>query len=287
MRRHDWKSPFEILKGEKPDVSHLKVFGCQAFVYVPPEKRINSLSSRSKMMIYIGFKAGTKAYRFMDPDTNRIEIQTTAVFDEKKFPKCTTEIGILEIPSFFNEDNEVEDLSPSPESDSEIPSEDTFFKQDETQYYDTQEGPSTPGPSDFFTRPSTPEQPPRILDTPPAPSKPKRERKIPVRPGNVYGEQRNPTDLQKQDRRRKLGMAIEGQPLFDQLLASAVEQIPAIAFDNRVVDMQHWDISKLQSKADRDAWYQAEEVEIALLNERGVIKDLIPLPKDRKAITCK
>jgi len=31
-------TPYEVWIGKKPSVSHLRVFGCEAFVYVPKEK---------------------------------------------------------------------------------------------------------------------------------------------------------------------------------------------------------------------------------------------------------
>ena len=34
------KTPYEVWFGQKPYVAHLRVFGCEAFVHVPKEKRI-------------------------------------------------------------------------------------------------------------------------------------------------------------------------------------------------------------------------------------------------------
>ena len=33
------KTPYEVWSGQKPFVAHLRVFGCEAFMHVPKEKR--------------------------------------------------------------------------------------------------------------------------------------------------------------------------------------------------------------------------------------------------------
>ena len=38
---HDWKIPFENLKHIKPDVTHLHVFGCGIYVFLPEEVCVN------------------------------------------------------------------------------------------------------------------------------------------------------------------------------------------------------------------------------------------------------
>jgi hypothetical protein len=35
MHRLKWDTPYTLLNGEVPDVSHLKVFGCGAYVHIP------------------------------------------------------------------------------------------------------------------------------------------------------------------------------------------------------------------------------------------------------------
>ncbi len=35
----EMKTPYERWYGRKPNLSHLKVFGCQAYVHVPDEER--------------------------------------------------------------------------------------------------------------------------------------------------------------------------------------------------------------------------------------------------------
>ena len=42
-----WQTPFEALRNDKPDVSHLHIFGCGAYVFLPEDIRANKLSPKS------------------------------------------------------------------------------------------------------------------------------------------------------------------------------------------------------------------------------------------------
>jgi hypothetical protein len=57
------KTPQEAWSGRKPDVSHLRVFGCKAFAYVLDEKR-TKLESKSMHCVFcrnLSFGLATKA----------------------------------------------------------------------------------------------------------------------------------------------------------------------------------------------------------------------------------
>ena len=49
IQRHHWKMPFENLKHIKPDVTHLRVFGCGAYIFLPEEVRANKLNPKSEL----------------------------------------------------------------------------------------------------------------------------------------------------------------------------------------------------------------------------------------------
>jgi hypothetical protein len=74
----DSKTPQEAWSGRKPDVSHLRVFGCKAFAHVPDEKR-TKLESKSCLL---GYYEGTKAYHLMCVETKRIIKSRDVVFIE-------------------------------------------------------------------------------------------------------------------------------------------------------------------------------------------------------------
>jgi transposase InsO family protein len=65
VHRLAWKSPHEALMGVKPNVTALRVFGCAAYVYLPPEVHKNKLSAKAELMVFLSYTDGMKGYRFM------------------------------------------------------------------------------------------------------------------------------------------------------------------------------------------------------------------------------
>jgi transposase InsO family protein len=74
-------TPYEAFHGKKPDVKHLRVFGCLAFVHVPAEKRLK-LDLKSKACIFLGYSLTTKAYRLYDPVDGRLIVSRDVIFRE-------------------------------------------------------------------------------------------------------------------------------------------------------------------------------------------------------------
>eukprot|EP00253_Pinus_taeda_P010000 PITA_10000 len=68
------KTPQEVWTGKKPSLSHLRVFGCEAYVHVPKEKR-TKLDSKSKKCIFIGYKDGLYGYKLWNPEPEKIEFE--------------------------------------------------------------------------------------------------------------------------------------------------------------------------------------------------------------------
>ena len=80
--------PYFVLNGSVPDISHLKVFGCSAYVHIPKDVHVNALSPKSELMMYLGHTDGIKASVFMRLSNNTVFTSTTALFDETLYPKC-------------------------------------------------------------------------------------------------------------------------------------------------------------------------------------------------------
>jgi len=77
------KNPHEVWTGKNPCLSHLRVFGCDAYVHVPKEKR-TKFDSKSKMCIYIGYKDGLKGYKILNPETRKVVYKRNVAFREVK-----------------------------------------------------------------------------------------------------------------------------------------------------------------------------------------------------------
>lgn len=76
------KTPYEIWYGTKPDISQLKVFGCDAMMHVPKAQR-TKWSKKSKRMIFVGYGETTKGYRLIDPVTLKLVYSRDVVFMER------------------------------------------------------------------------------------------------------------------------------------------------------------------------------------------------------------
>jgi hypothetical protein len=63
----------EMFTRKKPEVSHLKIFGCPVFIHIPKEKR-NKLDPSGKKGIFVGYCEVSKAFRIYIPGQHHIEI---------------------------------------------------------------------------------------------------------------------------------------------------------------------------------------------------------------------
>jgi hypothetical protein len=76
-------TPYELWHGEKPDVSGIKVWGCDAYVQTPKEKR-KTWTKKAIKMKFVGYQEGTRNYRFVDKEGNIIRSPNARFIEEKR-----------------------------------------------------------------------------------------------------------------------------------------------------------------------------------------------------------
>lgn len=94
---HD-TTPYEAWYGRKPNLSHLRVFGSQAFVHIPDAIR-HKLEAKAAECIMVGYSEKSKAYRTWNPITRRVITSCDVIFNEEQ-PNDQTDPNCKESYSF-------------------------------------------------------------------------------------------------------------------------------------------------------------------------------------------
>ena len=161
----------------KPDVSHLRILGCGAYVFLHEDVQQDVLSLHAKLMTFIGFMSSVKGWKFMR-NTNTIFHATKAVFDENMYSQCpdgscvnilAIETSVLLLPDSYpnrGENVPLEDDDDAPHPLPPVESDPNWWPPGPHVYYDRLAGgnghQSTPGDSS----PSNPPSPGLSYQTP-------------------------------------------------------------------------------------------------------------------------
>ena len=87
----DGKTPFEALTGSVPDMSHLRIFGCEAYALIPGHRR--KFQPRAHRCVLLGYASDAKCYRLWNLETNKIILRRDVRFNETCFPFSTPATG--------------------------------------------------------------------------------------------------------------------------------------------------------------------------------------------------
>ena len=79
-------TPHEAWAKEKPQVGHLRVFGCDAYAHIPKDER-QKLDPKMRKCIFLGYGQQTKGYRLYDPDRGKIFYSRDVKFNESEKEK--------------------------------------------------------------------------------------------------------------------------------------------------------------------------------------------------------
>ena len=75
------KTPQEVWTSRNFSLSHLRIFGCDAYVHVPKAKR-TKLDGKSKKCMFIGYKDGLKGYKIWNLKTRKVVYNRDMVLRE-------------------------------------------------------------------------------------------------------------------------------------------------------------------------------------------------------------
>ncbi len=104
------RTPFEAWTGRKPQLGHLKVFGCTAHAK-NTQPHLKKLDDRSAPYVYLGVEEGSKAHRLFDPRRGRIHVSRDVVFEENVPWEWTSAAG--QEPTDFAMEEEPSEQLPS------------------------------------------------------------------------------------------------------------------------------------------------------------------------------
>ena len=99
-------------------MSHLKVFGCEAYIHVAKEKR-NKFDAKSRKAIFVGYPSGTKGYKLFDISTGDFVRSRDVVFAEEDFHDFVNERSVntdLFYPDGRQSESAEEGNQPEPET---------------------------------------------------------------------------------------------------------------------------------------------------------------------------
>ena len=110
------KTPYELYKDRKPNVSHLRSFGCKCFILNNGKHRISKIDAKSDEAIFMGYALNSKAYKVFNKTSLIVEEFIHVVFDETNVaPKK----GVIANDDADIEDQVVEESKEKKQEDSQ------------------------------------------------------------------------------------------------------------------------------------------------------------------------
>ena len=78
-------TPYEKWFERKPDLSHIRVFGCMCYAYIPEVNKKGKLSNKAEKLRFIGYSLQTKGYRLIDESTSKVLVRRDVICNESDF----------------------------------------------------------------------------------------------------------------------------------------------------------------------------------------------------------
>jgi transposase InsO family protein len=91
-------TPDEAFTGQKPQVGHLRIFGCVTHSFIPKELR-KKMEPTAEKGIFVGYSEISKAYRIYIPALKRVVVRRDVKFEEQKAFERSRELDQREPPT--------------------------------------------------------------------------------------------------------------------------------------------------------------------------------------------
>lgn len=85
LQRNQWKTPFELFYGKKPQIGHLKAYGCRAYAMTADAQRGRNKLQKLDPRAHVGYLVGydsTNIYRVWIPHLGKVISTRDVIFDE-------------------------------------------------------------------------------------------------------------------------------------------------------------------------------------------------------------
>lgn len=90
-------TPFELWYKRKPELSHIRIFGSDAFSHIPKEHR-KKWDMKSKRLILVGYQGESSNYRLFDPVTKQIVTARDVIINETLVQNNKNEETKISVP---------------------------------------------------------------------------------------------------------------------------------------------------------------------------------------------
>ena len=104
--------PEEVWSGKEAKLSHLRVFGCVAYVHISDQGR-NKLDPKSKKCTFIGYGEDEFGYRIWDDENKKVIHSRDVIFNERVTYKDIHKVDISDSeksgPIYANADDILDD----------------------------------------------------------------------------------------------------------------------------------------------------------------------------------
>ncbi len=141
-------TPYERWKGSKPDLSHIRIFGCQC-CFVLPKVEVRKLDARSKERIMMGYSTQSKGYKIWDTESTKLIVSRDVTFNEKSVEPTGIDLPI-------NEESSSNVADPGGEAKGEL---DANIDSTSDTAHDDEDSNDDNSNNDFVDAQDTPEQP--------------------------------------------------------------------------------------------------------------------------------